>query len=52
MTKKSQPSRDNEEQSKRFLQTADAIKAEDDKELFEKACKKIIQRKTEKNLKN
>jgi hypothetical protein len=33
---------DNEEQSAKFIETAEQIKSDNDKEQFEQACKKII----------
>jgi hypothetical protein len=33
---------DNKDQSARFIETAERIKDEDDKEKFERACKTII----------
>ena len=45
--KKSKP--DNKKQSARFVETAERIKSDNDKEKFEQACKKIfIRKKTKK----
>jgi hypothetical protein len=39
------PTPDDKEQYQRFLETAEKIKADNDKELFEIVCKKIIKPK-------
>jgi hypothetical protein len=39
---------DNPEQSARFIELAERTKADNDKELFEKACKEIIKSKPKK----
>lgn len=36
---------DDKEQSAKFIETAERIKSDDDKEQFEKVCKKIIKPK-------
>ena len=36
---------DDKEQSVKFIETAERIKSDDDKEQFEKVCKKIIKAK-------
>lgn len=43
--KKKELKSDNPEQSVRFVETAERIKANNDKELFEKACEKILKPK-------
>jgi hypothetical protein len=45
MEKKKQPEPDNKEQSDRFVEIAQQIKADDDKDRFEKACTKIVKPK-------
>jgi hypothetical protein len=39
---------DDPEQSARFIEMAKKIKADDDKELFEEACRTVIKPKTQK----
>jgi hypothetical protein len=43
--KTKQPVPDDKEQYKRFLETAEKIKADNDKELFKQVCDKIIKPK-------
>lgn len=45
MGRKKKPEPDDQEQSARFIELAERTKADNDKELFEQACKKIIKRK-------
>ena len=42
MRNKKQPKPDDKEQSAKFIETAERIKADDDKDRFEQVCKKII----------
>lgn len=46
MPRKKKLKSDDPEQSARFIETAERIKADNDKELFEKACRKIIRAPT------
>ncbi len=45
MPRKKQLKSDDPEQSARFIELAERTKADDDKELFEQACKKILIKK-------
>lgn len=45
MGRKKQPEPDDKEQSARFIETAKRIKVDNDKELFEQACKKTLKTK-------
>jgi hypothetical protein len=45
MTRKPAPKRDDPEQSKRFIQTAKEVGADEDAEALERAFKKVIQSK-------
>ena len=44
MGRKKQPLSDNKEQSARFMETAERIKADNDKERFEQSIKKIVKK--------
>jgi len=44
MGRRKKPEPDDREQSDRFIETAERIKSENDKEQFEQACNKVIRR--------
>ena len=48
MGRKKRPELDNKEQSAWFIKTAERIKSENDKEEFEQACNKILNKRKQK----